>query len=45
MALCEYVITGQIGDSEVGSVVMWAVPPTAGDKSMDELFLQVCARV
>ena len=41
MAICAYFITGQLLDADVGSVTMWAVPESAGQKSMDENFLQV----
>lgn len=41
MALCSYLLTGQLGDAEVGSVVMFAIPPGAGARAQTEHFLQV----
>ena len=41
LALCSYLVTGQLLGGEVGSVVMFAIPKAAGQRSMDESFLQV----
>jgi hypothetical protein len=41
MAMCAYIITGQLLDADVGSVVMFAVPEGVGEKAFNELFLQV----
>jgi hypothetical protein len=41
MAMCSYVISGQLLDADVGSVVMFALPKGAGEKAHNELFLQV----
>ncbi|KAJ3066660.1 hypothetical protein HDU98_010057 [Podochytrium sp. JEL0797] len=36
LALCEYFLTGQILEADVGSVVMFAVPTSVGEVSFDE---------
>ena len=41
LALCEYLLTGQLLEGEVGSVVMFAILDGFGERSMDEVFLQV----
>ena len=41
MAMCSYVVTGQLLDADVGSVVMFALPDGVGGKTQNELFLQV----
>ena len=45
MAFCAYLITGQLLAVDVGSVTMWALPKGAGNKSMNENFLQVLLRI
>jgi hypothetical protein len=44
MAMCSYILTGQLLDADVGSVVMFALPRGAGDRADNELFLQVGGR-
>lgn len=34
-------VTGELLDADVGSVMMFAVPHTYGERAMDESFLQV----
>jgi hypothetical protein len=41
LALCRYLLTGELGEVEVGSSVMFAVPEEYGNKALDENFLQV----
>ena len=41
MALCYYVLSGQLLAGEVGSMVMFAIPEGFGERAMDEFFLQV----
>jgi hypothetical protein len=42
LALCRYLLTGELGEAaEVGSRVMFAIPPGFGEKAMSENFLQV----
>ena len=41
MALCHYVLTGELLQSDVGSVVMFSLPPGGGAISMQESVLQV----
>ena len=43
LSLCSYVVTGQLLGGEVGSVVMFAIPKAAGQRTLDENFLQVDA--
>ncbi|KAK9804206.1 hypothetical protein WJX72_001253 [[Myrmecia] bisecta] len=40
LALCEYLLTVQLLESEVGSVVMFAIPEGFGERAHDEVFLQ-----
>ncbi|MEW5312496.1 MAG: hypothetical protein WDW38_004127 [Sanguina aurantia] len=39
MALGSYLLTGQLGDASVGSVVMFALPHGAGERAQNEHFL------
>eukprot|EP00798_Chlamydomonas_sp_ICE-L_P029353 gene29353-12439_t len=40
LALCSYIVTGQLLEAEVGSTVMFAVPRHFGELALDEKFLQ-----
>lgn len=41
MGLCSYLLTGQLLEAEVGSVVMFELPPGYGKRALDENFLEV----
>jgi hypothetical protein len=41
MAMCSYVLTGQLLEADVGSVVMFSLPTREDEKALNELFLQV----
>ena len=40
MALCHYYLTGELLQSDVGSAVMFSLPPGGGEVSLDESALQ-----
>jgi hypothetical protein len=41
MAMCHYVLTGQLLEGEVGSTVMFSLPAGHEGKALDELVLHV----
>lgn len=41
LALCGYLISGELLGGELGSVVMFDVPRAYGERALDENFLQV----
>jgi hypothetical protein len=41
MAMCSYVLTGQLLEGEVGSSVMFSLPAGKGERALNEMVLQV----